>query len=73
MNLFPSERPHASTLDVKFLTHATMNWYDTMMFTLKKKLLTQNTVKKELWCQKKRVNYSNNKERCSAGNLADIL
>ena len=27
--------------------------YDTMMFTLKKKLLTQNTVKKELWCQKR--------------------
>ena len=48
MNLFPSERPHASTLDAKFLIHVTMNWYNTTMFTLKKKLLAQNTVKKEL-------------------------
>ena len=52
---------------LQFSIHLTVNWYNTM-FTLKEKLLTQNTVQKELG-----VNHSNNKERFSAGNLDDLL
>ena len=32
---FPSERPHASTLDTKFSIHVTVNWYNTTTFMLK--------------------------------------
>ena len=32
---FPSERPHASSLDVKYSIHMTVNWYNTTMFMLK--------------------------------------
>ena len=38
--------------------------------------LTQNTVQKEfktIMATKKGVNHSNNKRRCSAGNLDDLL
>ena len=52
-----------------------MNWYNTMMFTLKWQLLTQNTVHctGRIIAIKKGVNRSNNKERCSARNLDDLL
>ena len=30
---FPSERPHASTLDAKFSIHVTVNWNNTTIFT----------------------------------------
>ena len=74
-NLEPFFHPRDFTLQLlmrsfRYTWPGTVNWYNTTMFTLKWKLLTQNTVQMAI---KKGVNHSNNKKRCSAGNLDDLL
>ena len=71
---FPSERPHASTLNGNFSIHVTVNWYNTTIFTLKWELLTQNTECTErIMAIKKGLNHSNNNEKCFGRNLDDLL
>ena len=70
----PSERPHASTLDAKFLIYVAS---DCELVTPRCLRLNESCWPKILYRKnygdKKGVSHSNNKERCSAGNLDDLL
>ena len=70
----PSERPHASTLDAKFSIYVAS---DRELVAPRCLRLNESCWPKILYRKnygdKKGVNHSNNKERCSAGNLDDLL
>ena len=69
-----SERPHASTLDAKFSIYVAS---DRELVTPRCLRLNESCWPKILYRKnygdKKGVSHSNNKERCSAGNLDDLL
>ena len=73
---FLSERPHASTLDAKFSRYVTrdreFNSTTPRCLRLNESCWPKILYRKN-YGDKTGVNHSNNKERCSAGNLDDLL
>ena len=63
--------PHASTLDAKLSIHLIVNWYNTTMFWALKSCRPKILHRRNYG--DKKGNKSFQKQRCSAGNLDDLL